>query len=230
MADENLAAVLSDCTTILFDFDGPICDVFAGMPANQVAANLANLVEKHHPDLAEKARETDDPMEILRLSSQGGQPLIVAIEEALTKAEVAAVAVAGKPTEGAVAALEATRESGRSAAIVSNNSAECVREFLRRHEILHLVQEVVGRAHGKPELMKPSPHALSVAAELMSEEPSRCVLVGDSVTDVEAAHHAGSRAIGYANKPSKLHSLAEAGADEVVSDMLTVAQALAPRA
>ncbi|MFT9477425.1 HAD family hydrolase [Streptomyces sp. Mo3] len=227
MATENLAAILSGCSTVFFDFDGPICDVFAGMPANQVATELANLVEKHHPALTEKARGTDDPMEILRLSPQGGEALIAAVEEALTKAEVAAVAVAGNPTDGAVAALEATRKSGRSAVIVSNNSAECVREFMRRHEIHYLVQEVVGRAHEKPELMKPSPHSLFVAAELVSEEPSRCALVGDSVTDVEAAHRAGSRAIGYANKPPKLRSLAEAGADEVVTDMLTVARALA---
>lgn len=66
--------------------------------------------------LGSKARGTDDPMEILRLAPQGGECGLRAIEDELTKVEVSAVRLAGLPVEGAVAALEAARTSGRKVA------------------------------------------------------------------------------------------------------------------
>ncbi|THA30305.1 hypothetical protein [Streptomyces sp. A1547] len=69
-------------------------------------------------------------MEIHRLSQEGGAALLAEVEAALSAAEVAAVKVAGSPAPGAVQALAAAKESNRRVAVVSNNSAECVREYL----------------------------------------------------------------------------------------------------
>jgi phosphoglycolate phosphatase-like HAD superfamily hydrolase len=49
--------------------------------------------------------------------------------------------------------------------------------------------------------------------------PSACVLVGDTITDMQAAPRAGIDSIGYANKPGKYAALTEAGATAVVSSL-----------
>jgi phosphoglycolate phosphatase-like HAD superfamily hydrolase len=52
------------------------------------------------------------------------------------------------------------------------------------------------------------------------------VLVGDSLTVIEAAHAAGVAAIGYANKTWKVDAFASA--DIVVTSMSEITQALSP--
>lgn len=226
MGISKLSEILGATSGVLFDFDGPICDVFAGLPAPGVARELSEIVARHDATLGGEAREFDDPMEILRLATQGGEPLIRATEESLTKAEVSAVKVAGPPVPGAVAALEAAHSSGRKVAVVSNNSTACVRAFLMLHGLRHLVHEVIGRAAYWPDLMKPDPHSLVLAAARLRTLPDHCTLIGDSVTDVEAARAAGARSIGFANKPGKDIALEKAGADVVITSMTAVADAL----
>ncbi|MEV8535023.1 HAD-IA family hydrolase [Streptomyces sp. NPDC051211] len=227
MSSEALADVFRASTAVLFDFDGPICDVFRGLPAPGVAAELADLVSAHSASLAVRARATDDPMEVHRLSQGGGGALLGAVEAALTEAEVRAVRVAGPPVAGAVQALAAARDSKLCVAVVSNNSAECVNEFLAINGLAGLVDVVVGRPILRPDLMKPAPYPLLSAAATLGVEPHDMVLVGDSLTDIEAAHAAGARSIGYANKPRKQSVFADARADVVVLDMQDVADVLA---
>ncbi|MFF7298469.1 HAD family hydrolase [Streptomyces sp. NPDC008265] len=223
---EVLADIVGTSAGVLFDFDGPICDVFQGLPAPGVAAALAGIVASRAPALGERAGATDDPMEIHRLSQEGGAALLAEVEAALTAAEVAAVKVAGPPVAGAVQALAAAKESNRRVAVVSNNSGECVREYLAIHGIGGAVDVVVGRPVLQPDLMKPDPHPLLAAAGALDVEPAALVLIGDSITDVAAARAAGVRSIGFANKFRKRSTLAEAGADVVVVAMDTVADAL----
>ncbi|KOU91531.1 HAD family hydrolase [Streptomyces sp. XY533] len=223
---DTLGAVLGASQVILFDFDGPICDVFRGLPAPEIAGELADLLARLAPTLGAVARATNDPMEVHRLSQEGGATVLAAVEASLTAAEVRAVKVAGAPIAGAVQALNAACDSGRNVAIVSNNSTECVREYLTLHGIAGVVDEVIGRPPLRPELMKPSPHPLLIAASSFGVSPSRTVLLGDSVTDVEAARAAGAKSVGYANKKPKQASLRDAGADVVVLDMQEVANAL----
>ncbi|QKW28336.1 HAD family hydrolase [Streptomyces seoulensis] len=226
MVSSQLLDVIRATRAVFFDFDGPVCDVFAGRPAAEVARHLAATLVRHDTALGAKACGVDDPMEILRLAPQGGEPALREIEEELTKAEVTAVKLAGPPIPGAVAALEAAQLSGRKVAIVSNNSTACVRAFLMLHDLRHLVDAVVGRAPYWPEAMKPDPHSLLKAADQLGTHPHDCTLIGDSVTDMEASKATGGHSIGFANKPGKDLALGDAGADVVVSTMTAVAKAL----
>lgn len=226
MAPESLAATVAATSGILFDFDGPVCDVFAGHPAPGVARELAAALAQIDAAAGEKALETDDPMEVLRLAPGAGEDAVCRIEEALTAAEVSAVKVAGAPVPGAIESLRAAHTSGRKVAIVSNNSAACVREFLALHDLDRFVDQVVGRYPNRPDLMKPSPFSLERAAKELGVRASTCTLIGDSTTDIEAAARAGSMAIGFANKPGKGASLAEAGAGAIITTMITLAETL----
>ncbi|MEV4612304.1 HAD-IA family hydrolase [Kitasatospora sp. NPDC049258] len=211
---------------ILFDFDGPVCDVFAGAPAPEVARKLEELLVAQAPSLISETATTDDPLVIMRIAYGVDQELGQRIEQALTEAEEIAVAVAGNPTPGAVAALRDAKSLGRRVAVVSNNSASCVRAFLDRHGLMEYVEEIIGRPAGRPDLMKPQPYSLLKAAEVLGVEPAKCTLIGDSLTDIEAAHAAGATAIGYANKPHKRSTFAEAGADAIVDSMAEIPEAL----
>ncbi|MFG3557248.1 HAD family hydrolase [Micromonospora sp. NPDC047557] len=88
------------------------------------------------------------------------------------------------------------------------------------------VARVVGRAYAEPSRMKPNPAPILDAAASLRTAPALCVLVGDSLSDVEGAKAAGVRVIGYANKPAKEAEFEAAGADVVVTSMRQVAQAL----
>ncbi|MFD7080857.1 HAD family hydrolase [Streptomyces sp. NPDC059918] len=224
--DDRLSWVLSTASVVLFDFDGPMCNVFAGLPAPRVAEQLTALLSARDPAAGAKAAETDDPIEVLRIAQEADAGIGQEVERALTKAEVEAVAVAGPPTPGAVEALRAARSSGRIVLVVSNNSAECIEHFVEAHGLGGYVMGIVGRSSGQPHLMKPNPHPLITAADLTSIPVTVCTLIGDSLTDIQAAQAAGMTVIGYANKPHKAALFADAGADAVTDDMQAIADAL----
>ncbi|MFI8385818.1 HAD family hydrolase [Streptomyces sp. NPDC085540] len=224
--DDRLRGVLAGARVVFFDFDGPICDVFAGLPAPEVAKQLTALLAAQDETAGAKAAETDDPIEVMRIAHEVDAELGQKVEQALTAAEVEAVAVAGPPTSGAVEALQSVRSSGRAVAVVSNNSAECVRSFLEAHGLGGYVERVIGRPVGQPHLMKPNPFPLIGAAEQMQMDITLCALIGDSLTDVQAAHAAGATVIAYANKPHKADLFAEARADAITDDMQAIADVL----
>ncbi|MGW2985355.1 HAD family hydrolase [Streptomyces goshikiensis] len=225
--DDRLSGVLEHARVIFFDFDGPVCDVFAGLPASEVAKQLTTLLSIQHEAAGAKAAETDDPIEVLRISHEADATVGQVVEQALTAAEVEAVAVAGPPTPGAVEALQAARSSGRAVVVVSNNSADCVKRFMELHGLGEYVARIVGRPSGEPHLMKPNPYPLIRAAEQVHADVTLCTLIGDSLTDIQAAHAAGATVIGYANKPHKDALFAEAGADAITDAMQDIADVLA---
>ncbi|MFJ1590207.1 HAD family hydrolase [Kitasatospora albolonga] len=150
--DDQLLVVLANARVIFFDFDGPVCDVFAGLPTSQVAKQLSALLASNDPVTAAKAYGTDDPIEVFRIAYEAGPELGQEVEQASTAAEVEAVAVSGPPTPGAVEALQTANSSGRAVAVVSNNSAECVEHFVKAHGLGAYIAKVIGRPTGRPHL------------------------------------------------------------------------------
>lgn len=226
MRDGALVTTLKCAEAALFDFDGPICDVFSGIPAPVVARELAALSSRHDSALNAKLHEANDPMEVLRIAFEANKELGLCVETVFTEIEIKAVEVAGDPTNGSVAALRSVIKAGLPVAVVSNNSAECVAAFLERHALDRCVSKIIGRPLHRPDLMKPNPYSLFRAASLLDVAPEACVLIGDSVSDIQAAHLAGGTAIGYANKPNKLDAFVRAGAEAVTEDMGAIAHAI----
>ncbi len=123
----------------------------------------------------------------------------------------------------------AARQAGLPVAVVSNNSADAVTAYLTSHRLACYVSPVVGRAYADPARMKPNPEPIMRAIQTLKEPPDRCVLVGDSLSDIQAARAVGVRVIGYANRPPKLEAFRSAGADAVINSMGAIAGVLIER-
>jgi HAD superfamily hydrolase (TIGR01509 family) len=211
---------------VLLDFDGPVCRLFAGYPAPRIAAELVDVLRRRGtrppPDLVGE----QDPLAVLRrTAATGDEDATRAVEDALCAAERRAVETA-EPTPYAREVIVAARRAGLAVAVVSNNSAGAVDAYLAAHRLAGHVSSVVGRAYATPDRMKPDPAPIRAAVRAVGESPGRCVLVGDSLADLDGARAAGVRAIGYANHPDKVEAFRAAGADAVVASMWDVAAVL----
>ncbi|MFD4905105.1 HAD family hydrolase [Kitasatospora purpeofusca] len=220
-----LADVLRPVTHVLLDFDGPVCGVFAGLPAPEVARRLRLALPDTGQDQAVGTAETD-PLALLRLVTDAHPELTASTDAALTALEVEAVRTA-RPNPGGESVLRSCAATGRRVSIVSNNSGAAISQYLADHGLSGLVAGIFGRVPGDPSSMKPSPLLLLDAMQAAATKPEHCVFVGDAARDVEAGEAAGVRTIGYANKPGKYAKLAAAGAVMIVDSMELISGALA---
>lgn len=211
-------AVLYRAKAVLFDFDGPICSVFAGYPADRIASDLITLLRQRGTVFTPAIGDETDPMDVLRWTGFHNPDSVLAVENHLVEAEVEAVESA-EATPFAIQVMHSIVDSGRPVAVVSNNSALAIQKYLARHEVGNVISFVSGRVHANPALMKPNPFSLQLAADQLGVNIANTVLVGDATTDIEASRTAGAKSIGYANKPGKRERLAQAGADAVIDSM-----------
>jgi phosphoglycolate phosphatase len=220
-SSSDLDAIVSATRHLLLDFDGPICSVFAGLPAHIIADRLRKLLGDHTRLPAGIAR-TPDPIEVFTYAATISTDLAARVEAEMTDQELAAVATAA-PTPYVHEVVTACQNSGRSVSVVSNNSARAVHAYLARHGLNDRISLVVARTSHDPALLKPSPHLITQAVETLDAEPGDCTLVGDSVTDIQGARLASVQSIGYANKPGKRERLSEAGAGAIINSLADLA-------
>lgn len=219
------AHFIREAKAFLLDFDGPVCSAFAGYPAPKVAKDLLRLGGDTGTPLPRRASGETDPMKVLELLYELAPQNHPRAEAFLTDAEVHSVAWA-TPTPGVTDFLVAAHKEGTPVAVVSNNSPEAIRAFLKEKQLEGLVSSVVGRKKSSPLFMKPHPHLLEEALQNLREEPEQTMMIGDSVTDIEASHAARVFSVGYANRPEKVQAFNEHKAGIVVTSMGELAGAL----
>ncbi|MFG2219550.1 HAD family hydrolase [Streptomyces sp. NPDC048685] len=226
MSQWQLRPYLADVPHILLDFDGPVCDVFAGLPASEIAASLLALYEERAgAPFPLPLSSAEDPLEIVRQAGVAGDTFATLLGSALSDAELRAVESA-VPTPGSLDAIAGCLHAGKTVSIVSNNNSRAIGRFLELHGLGGSVSPVIGRPRDVG-LMKPHPYSLHRALDEL-KAAARAVLVGDSASDMEAARAAGPGvgAIGYANRPGKFALLEDAGADIVIGSMEALAEAV----
>lgn len=225
MTGTDLSALLRRIRVVLLDFDGPVCDVFSAYPAPQVAADLRDHLNTHAIPVPADLRHLDDPLALIRRLHQHAPEHYPAAEAFLTRAETHAAAHAA-PTPGAVEVLTTCTHQARPVAVVSNNSPEAIHTFLTCHGLDTLVAGVFGRDKTTPHRLKPHPHLLDLAATTLDIPHRECLMVGDSATDIQAAHTLGMSALGYVNHPGKQNAFAQLGCEAVITHMSALAHAL----
>jgi phosphoglycolate phosphatase len=223
----NLDTVISRTRHLLLDFDGPICSIYAGLPAVTVADRLRKLFGGH-AQLPDEIARTTDPLEVFAYAATLSEDLAARVETEMTDQELAAVATAA-PTPYVHEVVTGCQNSGRSVAVVSNNSSRAVHSYLARHGLDDRIGLVVARTNHDPALLKPSPHLITEAVHALNAKPAQCTLVGDSVTDIEGARLAGVHSIGYADESGRRERLTAAGAGAIINSLADLALGLRAR-
>jgi phosphoglycolate phosphatase len=225
MTSGRLGELLARTRHILLDFDGPLCSVFASITSTAVASRLSKILTGAEITPPAEVADTDDPFDILRYALTHTPELAATVETAFRAEEVAA-AVTATPTPGALDTIHACHDTGRTVAIVSNNSDDAVHAYLTIHHLADQIDYISARTPADAARLKPHPHLVTQATHALHAEPATCVLVGDSLTDIYAAHAAGVPAIGYANKTSKPPRFTDTGAVAVITRMIDLTTAL----
>jgi HAD superfamily hydrolase (TIGR01509 family) len=226
---ENLRQVIKRARFVLFDFDGPICRLFAGHLAEDVAKDLVEWLERQglRELLTEEERVHPDPMAVLYAVNlrHPHSDLVTELEERLTQQELKAVPSAW-PTEFADPLIRTWSAVGARLAIATNNSARTVTRYLETRWLTEcFAPNVYGRTQELHRL-KPDPHCLNRALNAMGAAPSSALMIGDAPSDYQAARQAGVPFLGYARNGYKEKLLRDAGAEDVVGSLEPVLRVL----
>lgn len=221
----GLHEIISRSHHLFLDFDGPICSIFAAIPASKIVQNLRHALEVAGIVLPAESEAEDDPLELFRIAAGLGPDVAELAQRELTSLEMQAVAHA-QPTPGATRLITTATQTGRTIAIISNNSGQAITAYLADHRLLGHVSSVFGRNDPDPAHMKPSSYRVRHAVGILRASPRHSALIGDSASDITAAHGADIAAIGYASKPGKAQELADAGADAVTANLSHLTAAL----
>lgn len=225
MTGTELRQIIANTRHLLLDFDGPVCSVFAGTPAPDVARQLRDSLTAAGFALPADAEEQDDPLEVFRAVARAGDDAAILAQHVLTALEIRAVKTA-RPTRGSADLIITAYRTGRTVTIVSNNSGTAITAYLADHRLTDYVRAVVARDDHDPERMKPSPYRVREAVGMLGGEGGECAFVGDSPSDVLAGHLAGVPVIGYANKPGKVEALTRVQAATVTTSLAEITTAL----
>ncbi|WP_431962116.1 HAD family hydrolase [Actinacidiphila sp. bgisy160] len=224
----DMSALLERVSCVLFDFDGPLADLFARYPAAGVAETLRVRAMKLGVR-SEELSGVSDPLRVLRIvaTCDASRHVTSELEKCLAQEEVCAAETA-LPTPHAARLVSTLAKSGRKVAITTNNSAEAASAYLDRIGLLrYFGRHVYGRADD-PGLLKPDPHCLMRAMACTGAVPENCLMIGDSPSDLRAAELAGVRFLGFARDEPKSHRLYEAGAKHVVTSLGRLSAAAVP--
>lgn len=212
------AEIVARSAHVLLDFDGPVCAVFGEITdravANELRAEGATRGLSFPADIA----ETSDPFEVLKFAAQEDASTAEQLEERFREYEVVAVDSA-PATPGTPEFLERLAAERKAVTIVSNNSAAAVRRYLQRAGLEALVHGISARDSAEIQRLKPSPYLLQQAISEVGGRSGDVVMIGDSLSDIEAARAAGTAVIAYANKPGKRERFAGLSPDGTITSM-----------
>ncbi|GAB2869886.1 HAD family hydrolase [Streptomyces deserti] len=229
---EILRELITPVRFVLWDLDGPICRLFAGHPAHQVARGLVELIDRLGLSglLTEAERTDPDPhVALLGINQRHpGSDLMIALEEWLTRHELEAVPKA-LPTPYADPLIRTWWSRGVRYAITTNNSAVAAEAYIRSRGLTGCFPHIYGRTQDLDK-MKPDPHCLLKGLRALGADTSATLMIGDAPSDLRAAEQAGVRFLGYARNADKEKELRTAGADVVVNSLEPLLRVVRDRA
>jgi HAD superfamily hydrolase (TIGR01549 family) len=219
---DRLAHFLRSVEFVLFDFDGPICDLFANGRAPEAAERMVGFLVGRGLPLSE-LKDRRSPADVLQDGFRYFSRRDPAVAKKLAKmivreeSEAARLAI---PTDELDPLLKELAKSGCRVAIATNNSPRAVQVYVDKHA---LVESFHGLIYGRkrPARMKPDPDCLSRAMRKMGAAGDRVLMLGDSPADAEAAARAGVLFVGFAGEEPDKRAALEALDVEHVIDALS---------
>ena len=218
----DLRELITRARCVLFDFDGPICRLFAGYSADKVAKQLVDWLTAQGllGLLTQEESDDPDPHVVLRTVDvrHAGSDLVTELEEILTQHELRAVTRA-LPTPYADPLIRTWTAVGARLAVTTNNSARVPALYLERRGLTEcFAPHIYGRTQDLHR-MKPDPYCLNQALTAIGVRPADALMIGDTVSDLLAAGSAKVPFVGYAPDERRDKLLRAAGAQYVVSSL-----------
>ncbi|MEU8891340.1 HAD family hydrolase [Streptomyces sp. NPDC048442] len=224
---EQAAHSITGATCVLFDFDGPICGLFAGHRAHDIADRMVDwLTDRGIEVPAMAAEEQQDPHAVLRAiaATHPDSALVRDLEQALTDEELRATRSAA-PSPYVDDLIREWSARGIPLAIATNNSPKAASRYLARRGLAPCFDRHIYGRTDRLDLLKPHPDCLDRALHALGADPAKSLMIGDTPSDLYAAQRAGVAFLGYAKDARRVARLRNAGAQAVVDsleDVLTL--------
>lgn len=206
-------------SALVFDFDGTMIKLFSDYNLRNTSSQLKECVKKYGVAF-DADRDAFDIFSTIASVLPDGDSRRAAYKDAniiLTAAELEAVNSA-KPVKGVSEIFTYLYKSGYNLGIATNNSVECVEQFLLEY-CQGIKVPVVGRVGDKPELMKPNTWSLVTVMQDMNCLAQETIFIGDTDRDYECAVKVGCEFIGMAHSEYKRERLMKLIArDSIVDD------------
>lgn len=116
------------------------------------------------------------------------------------------------PTKNAVETLKALHEQGYKIGIVSTRKKTGIEELLREHNMDEYIDDICGVTDVVN--AKPDPEGIQLLINKNSWNRD-CVMIGDSLMDIECGKNYGAYTIAYLDNPSRSKEMAEAADSSV---------------
>lgn len=223
-SNDQVRAILAATQHVFLDFDGPVTNLFIDGRNQAIADKMRAVIAHMDVPMDPEIGKTPDPLLVLRWwANQETTPeQFATIEDTCVDGEVAATE-ASRPTDGAHDFIRACHDTDRALVILSNNTPDAITAYLNRHHLTDMITDIVGRIHGRPDLMKPHPALVNQALRIVHTDAARVAFIGDSLTDLYVARNTALRFIGFAKNPRRGRELSDAGSEAVVSHMQDLA-------
>jgi myo-inositol-1(or 4)-monophosphatase len=212
-----LDRVLTSCSVLIFEFDGPICDFSGALPAD-AGDRLLTLASGEGMPRAMAARAfpgTDDLYEIA--DAMGTFDADIARPAAVRLAEMElAAAERAIPSPYVHEALAACRDSGRITVIVSRQSNEAVEAWLARFGLSDQVHHVFAVTRHQSAPVQHLSALVDEAIHALRARTDEYAFITKRVMGVQEARRMGVHPIGYARTQADGAHLSGVGAESVV--------------
>jgi myo-inositol-1(or 4)-monophosphatase len=214
---KTLDEILSQARHLIFEFDGPICDLTAAMPAS-TADQLRVIVRAQTGEIPAAIQAMSDPIEIIGRAVAISPSLAAGLDAKLTSIERTAADTA-RPAAYVHEALAACRDSGRTPAVISRNATQAVSSYLDKHGLGDQARNVTALASFPPGHLQTFPHLLEDTIHALGATPADCALITATEAGIDTAQGIGAHAIGYATTPAASERLTAAGAACVIPSL-----------
>ena len=192
---------------IVLDFDGTIFRVFTNYDLKKVARKIYGLLSDYQTTFRTDSDAFDAFGSIMNadLPAAKKRQLLRQVDEWLIEAEMEALD-SGILIDGFWEFVEAAKKKKIDIAIVSNNSAACIKEFLYRSNTEYTIP-VLGRIGVHPERMKPDSYMMEEMSRILKCSNDEIIYVGDNHRDYECALRFRCQFIGMTPTPAKKERL-----------------------
>lgn len=230
---QGLHDLLASVQAVLFDFDGPVCDLFGGRSTVGIANEIKDKARGVWGRLDKDVEDCTDSHGVLQClrdmydrsdpRSRSREPLDLA--EGIVAREELHAAGRASSAPGVVELLRLLKGAGKRLVVVTNNAPGPVRTFLERDGFRQGFEAVFGRDPYDARLMKPDPDCVQRALGHLRLGGEKCLMVGDHLTDLKAARSVSTCFLGYTQDEKLAAEMKQNGAHEVVASHAPVIEA-----